>query len=352
MASITKSSADSIQHATSQAFRLPRFSTLLIVALLLGCGLASMLLGAAQIPSIAIIAELLHIDSGLTKTEVTIIWQWRLPRVLLGMLVGASLALAGAAYQGVFRNPLADPFLLGAAAGAGLGATLAIVSDISQDVTPLGTVPVAAFIGALVGVSLSAALGRAAGRSTAALLLAGVATAAFLTACQTFLMHHYMTSIQAVYSWIIGRLVTSGWNEVNFITPYFVVGFGIILLHRRELDLLRLGDDEAVSLGGHPRRSRLILILAASLLTASAVSVSGLIAFVGIVVPHLIRLTLGSSYRIIVPLSAIAGGAFLCLADLLARNILAPAELPIGVITAFVGAPFFALILRLSRQLL
>lgn len=341
--------------AVQRAFRLPLISLLLASAVLIASLSFGVAVGAADVPFGGIIRSLIdHIpfvslSSGLTDTQETILWQWRIPRLLLGALVGSSLAVSGAAYQGVFRNPLADPFLLGAAAGAGLGATLVIVTDTDRSFGPLGTVPLAAFLGALLGVGISAMLGRSAGRSTASLLLAGVASAAFLTACQTFLMQRHVESIQEVYGWLIGRLSTSGWTEVNLLFPYFVVCGMVIFLHRRQLDVLRLGDDEAKSLGIRPGQVRLLVILAASFLTAAAVAVSGLIAFVGIVVPHVVRLAVGSSYRVVIPLSAILGAAFLSVGDVAARTALSPAELPIGVVTAFVGAPFFAVVLWRTR---
>ncbi|MEO1918833.1 MAG: iron ABC transporter permease [Paracoccaceae bacterium] len=352
----TNLAPDSAKIAVERAFRVPVLGGVLVLLLLLLIGLGGALYGAADIPLKSVLIEFLrplswlNLDSGLSETQSTIIWQWRLPRVALAVLVGASLSVAGASYQGVFRNPLADPFLLGAAAGAGLGATLAITSGVERVIWNIGTVPLAAFVGSLTGVFLSTMLSRAAGRSTASLLLAGIATASFLTAWQTYLLQQNMDTIREVYSWLMGNLSTSGWGEVNLILPYFVVCFIIAMAHRKELDLLRLSDDEAISLGGHPKRTRIILILAASLLTAIAVSVSGLIAFVGLVVPHVIRLAVGSSYRVIIPLSALAGGAFLCMADIFARNVISPGELPIGVVTAFVGAPFFALLLRLSKS--
>jgi iron complex transport system permease protein len=293
---------------------------------------------------------LLGIDSPLSEREGVILWELRAPRVVLGLLVGAMLAAAGAAYQGVFRNPLADPYLLGAAAGAGLGATLAIAywegTRASDDLRPL-----AAFIGATAGVAAAYALGRSVGggRGPATLLLAGITVASFLTAVQTFVLQHRSDTVQEVYAWVLGQLETSGWRDVAIVAPYVAVASAVILLHRRLLDVLALGDEEAASLGVSVGRVRLLVVVAATLGTAAAVAVSGLIAFVGIIVPHAIRLVVGTSYRIVLPLSLALGGAFLVFADLLARTVMAPAELPIGVVTAFFGAPFFAVVLRTTR---
>jgi iron complex transport system permease protein len=293
------------------------------------------------------------IDSGLTPREATIVWDIRFPRVVLGLLVGAMLAVSGASYQGAFRNPLADPWLLGAAAGAGLGVTIAIIQTASGASTP-GYVPLAAFGGALVAVVLTYALGASgssgARLSPAALILAGVAVASFLTAAQTYIQQRHQDTIRQVYSWLLGSLSTAGWHEVRLVLPYAIGSTIVLLSQRRTLDVLSVGDEEAGSLGLNARRSRLIVVTAASLGTAAAVSVSGLIGFVGIIVPHTVRLLAGSSNRVIVPLSLLFGGAFLALADVVARMAQSPSEIPIGVVTAFFGAPFFVLVLRTSRR--
>ena len=288
------------------------------------------------------------IESGLDARQEAILFDLRLPRVVLGLLVGSVLAVSGGAYQGVFRNPLADPYLLGVAAGAGLGATVAIVSFGAGSVL----VGVIAFVGALAAVVLAYGLGAAAGgrRSGATLILAGVAVAAFLTAVQTFVQQQNTDVIREVYSWILGRLGTAGWKEVGLLLPYVLVAIVVILLHRRLLDALAVGEEEARTLGINPERVRVVVVLGATLGTAGAVAVSGLIGFVGIIVPHVVRLLVGGSYRVILPLSVLAGGAFLVLADLGARTVLSPAEVPIGVITALVGGPFFLAVLRTSTR--
>jgi iron complex transport system permease protein len=298
------------------------------------------------------VRQLLGLGSGLDPREIAIVEQIRLPRVVLGLLVGSTLSLCGASYQGVFRNPLADPYLLGAAAGAGLGVTIVIVGAADGSSTPVSA-PIAAFVGALAAVALTYALGASGGgrASTASLILSGVAVASFLTALQTYVQQRNQDTIRQVYSWILGRLSTAGWGEVRLMLPYALVTWAVLLAHRRVLDVLAVGDEEAAALGLHPGRSRIIVIVAASLGTAAAVSVSGLIAFVGIIVPHTVRLLAGRSHRVVLPLSMLFGGAFLCLADLMARTLSSPAEIPIGVITAFFGAPFFVLVLRSSRRM-
>lgn len=288
------------------------------------------------------------VDSGLTATQRTVVWEIRAPRVALGLLVGGLLAGSGAGYQGVFRNPLADPFLLGIAAGAGLGATLAIVSGAGDGIGILDPLPIAAFVGALLAVGLAAALSmRRDGTSTpATLILAGVAVAAFFTAVQTYVQQRHADTLRQVYAWILGRLGTTGWDEVALLTPYAVICGGVLVAMVGPLDVLAVGDEEAAALGLRPKLIRGAVLIAASLATAAAVAVSGLIGFVGLVVPHAVRLVAGVSYRRVVPLSMLFGGAFLALTDVAARTIQAPAELPIGVITAFIGAPFFLLVLR------
>ncbi len=313
----------------------------------------STLLGAANLGWTRVAGEIWAQLTGgrspLSATEAAIVWEIRLPRVVLAGLVGAALAMAGAAFQGVFRNPLADPYLLGAAAGAGMAATIVVVAAPSVTGWIIGPLPLAAFAGAIGGVTLTWLLGRSAGGGTAVLLLAGVAVASFLTAIQTFVQQLNTDTIKQVYSWMLGGLNTSGWSEVLITLPYIALAGTVLCLCGRLLDVLAVGDDEAASLGIHPGRVRVVVLLAASLATAAAVAVSGLIGFVGIVVPHVVRLLAGASYRVVIPLSLIGGAMFLIVADHIARTAFAPAELPIGVITAFTGAPFFLLVMRMNR---
>ncbi len=314
--------------------------------------LAGMVIGPVPVSAIEIVREMVGLPSDLSALQIAIVEEIRLPRVVLGLLVGATLAISGASYQGVFRNPLADPYLLGAAAGAGLGVTIVIAGSADGSPTPWGA-PLAAFVGALSAVGLTYALGTSGGgrASTASLILAGVAVASFLTAVQTFVQQRNQDTLRQTYSWILGRLGTGGWHEVRVLLPYAVLSWIVMLAHRRSLDVLAVGDDEASTLGINARRTRLIVVIAASIGTAAAVSVSGLIGFVGIIVPHTVRLLAGHSHRVLLPLSLVFGAAFLCAADLLARTLSSPAEIPIGVVTAFFGAPFFVLVLRTSRRL-
>lgn len=333
-----------------------RFSHLaLTLLLLLVVVTAAVLLGAIDLGWQRVLGEVFAQLTGglspLSEREAAILWELRVPRVVLACLVGAALAVSGAAFQGVFRNPLADPYLLGAAAGAGLGATLAVfaVPTFSTG-SVFGPLPLAAFAGAVLGVGLTWALGRSAGPGTATLVLAGVAVAAFLTALQTFVQTLDVDSLRTIYTWMLGGLGGAGWSQVLAVLPYIAVSAFVLCVSGRLLDVLGVGDEEAGALGLHPRRVRLVVLGAASLATAAAVSVSGLIGFVGIVVPHVVRLLVAGSYRVLVPLSLLGGASFVVLADMLARTVIAPGELPIGVITAFTGAPFFAVVLRRSRR--
>jgi iron complex transport system permease protein len=339
--------------------RLKAWHLLVGVGFLVFAALVSLLTGPADLSPVAVLEAVAnrlvpfaHIHTGLTQIDLAVLWQLRAPRLVLAALVGSMLALAGASYQGVFHNSLADPYLLGVASGAGLGATIALVEIphlVSWSVDP---VPIAAFLGAIVAVSATFALGRSGGRARNAttLVLAGVAVGAFFTAVQTFLLQQQNPQVVSeVYNWILGGLSTAGWGQVELIAPYIAASTIVLLACRRLLDTLSVGDDEANSVGVRADRTRLIIVAAATLGTAAAVSVSGLIGFVGIIVPHTIRLIAGPSYQRILPLGVLFGAGFLILADFLARTALSPSEIPLGVVTAFLGAPFFLVVLRQSR---
>jgi len=295
---------------------------------------------------------LVSIDSGVSDAEWNIVWQIRMPRVLLGGLVGGMLSIAGASYQGVFRNPLVDPYLLGAAAGAGLGATFALTVGRSATATwAVDPVPTIAFIASLLTVMITYLVGGTVGGSRAGvtLVLAGVAVVSFATALQTFLLQRNLDVVREVFQWILGRLSGATWDDVELVAPYVAVSCVVLMFHRRHLDVFRVGDDEAATLGVSVARTRLVIVVAATLGTAAVVSVSGLIGFVGLVVPHIIRLIAGSGYRRLLPLSLMGGAGFLILADVPGRMLTNPAETPIGVVTAFIGAPFFIYLLRTRR---
>jgi cobalamin transport system permease protein len=349
--------AKAVPHSAVRSRGVSILWGLAAVIFLIGTLLGALAVGPAQIGPASIIASVLshlpflHVSSPLSAVDEAILWEVRGPRVVLAALVGGMLAIAGSAYQGVFRNPLADPYLLGVAAGAGLGATLAIAYWGAGSDSGL-LLPVAAFAGAAIAVAGAYVLGRSAdgARGTSTLILAGVIVALFMTAIQTFVQQQRSDTLRDVYAWILGGFGAADWHAVVVIAPYIAVSSALIFMHRRVLDVLSLGDDEAASLGLNPRRVRLLLVLVATAGTAAAVAVSGLIGFVGIIVPHTVRLLVSPSYRAIIPLSLFLGAGFLVLADVLARTLMSPAELPIGVVTAFFGAPFFAVLLRTSRR--
>ena len=338
---------------TAMATAVPRWVWLATVVAVLVTLVLAICIGAVYITPAdiwsTIAAQIFGDKHGENNAYSTIIWQLRLPRVLLAFLVGSILASAGCAYQGVFRNPLADPYLLGVSAGAGLGATLVIAyAGTTRNIY----LPVAAFGGAIAAVSITYLLGRSAisGRSSTALILAGVAVASVLTAAQTLVQQQNTDVLREVYTWILGRLSTSGCSELLIIAPYILLCSVVLLQYRRVLDVFSVGDDEAQTMGLPVAQARGAIIVAASLGTAAAVSFTGLIDFVGIIVPHILRLVVGSSYRILLPLSMFYGGIFLVLADILARTVLAPQEIPIGVVTALLGAPFFLFVLGSRRS--
>jgi len=324
---------------------------LLVASIVLGASIGAAGPSAWRVP-LALLDHLpwISIDAGISEIDWNIIWKIRMPRVVLGMLVGGMLSIGGASYQGVFRNPLVDPYLLGAAAGAGLGAiiVLTIARDTTSDWT-VDPVPVAAFCGAMGTVFVTYLVGsgyRGSGRSGTTLVLAGVAVTAFVTAVQTYILQRNADVVREVFAWILGRLSSATWSDVRLCLPYILFSVVVLFAMRRHLDLLRVGDEEANSLGMSVGRTRLIVVGAATLGTAAAVGVSGLIGFVGLVIPHLVRLVAGASYRNLIPLSFLVGASFLVLADIPGRTLQGGAETPIGVVTAFLGAPFFIYLLR------
>ena len=302
--------------------------------------------GPISLEFMKILRTLFGLSGGLQDEELILFLQLRLPRVLLAGLVGAALATSGAVYQTVFRNPLADPYLLGAAAGAGLGATFALTGGTQSFYAAL---PLFAFLGGVLAVAATFMISGRAFADPATLLLSGIAIGSFATAVQTYLQQRNSEVLRPVYSWILGQLTVADWDVVKWASVYILLALVILIRMSRLLDGLLLSDEEAFSLGISPNKIRIIAIGAATLATATAVSASGLIGFVGIVVPHLVRgLTKRATNRALFTV-ALSGAAFLVLADLGARTLLSPAELPIGVITAFVGAPFLLFVLRAKR---
>jgi len=286
--------------------------------------------------------------------EETIIFQIRLPRVIGGALVGMALATAGVLFQGLLRNPMADPYIIGTSAGAALGATIAMLIPINLAFLGFGLVPVAAFVGALATVFLVYNLARVGGKTPiVSMLLAGVVVSAFMASIMALLISisdRLQLSLQSVYSFLLGHISVTGWEQIAVITPLVIGGIVAARFFAFHLNALSLGEEGAAYVGVEVERDKVIILVLGSLLTAAAVSISGLIGFVGLVVPHAMRLSFGPDHRFLLPASALAGGAFVIVADLLARTAMAPAEIPVGVITAIVGAPFFLYLLRRTRK--
>jgi iron complex transport system permease protein len=281
----------------------------------------------------------------------TIVQQVRLPHTVLILLTGAALGGSGATYQGVFRNPLADPYLIGVASGAGLGAVFAMAVRWPNGLLGLYTIPIAAFVGAALTILLVYSLARV-GSSlpTTTLILAGVAVSAFASSLTSFLMLHSNQELHRAIGWLMGGSILSGWEPVLAILPYVLLGLLLLLSSGHALNVLQFGEEQAVQLGLPAERVKAFLLVAASLTTAAAVAFSGVIGFIGLIVPHLMRLLWGHDYRRLVPLSILGGGTALLLADLLARTVLAPQVIPVGIVTALAGAPFFLWVLRRAKN--
>jgi iron complex transport system permease protein len=319
-------------------------------------GLVAVLLAALAIGSVAIAPDDLlgavgrGLAGRLDGARDAIVWQVRIPRVLTAAATGAALALAGAAYQAVFRNPLADPYLLGAASGAGFGATLALVYGAALPwLGRLGVGP-AAFLAALATVVAVVALARRGGRlPMVALILAGVVLGSSLSAATSFVMLADRERTAGVLSWLLGSFAFAGWRDVAVLAGCLAAAVPAAVAARRAFDLLQLGETSARQLGLAVEPFKWLVVVGATLLTAAAVAVAGVIGFVGLIVPHAVRLAVGPEHRELVPLAPLWGAAFLVLADLLARTVIAPAELPVGIVTALVGGPFFLVLLRRGR---
>ncbi len=303
---------------------------------------------------LAIFASRFHL-AGVTPwwpaSYESILWDIRLPRVVLAGLVGAGLSVAGATYQGLFRNPLADPYLVGVAAGAGLGAAIAMVAPLPPALYFYGAVQIAAFLGAMLTVVLVYSLARV-GRTTpvTTLLLAGVAVGSLASAATAFVMYSEGDKLFAVYSWMLGGFNTASWQQAILVAPGVLGSALVMSLMGRTANVLQLDDDQARSLGVNVELAKLVLVLGATLATASAVSAAGLIGFVGLVVPHAVRMLWGPDHRSLIPLCVLVGAAFLVAADAGARLVPGPQEIPVGVVTAFCGAPFFLYLLRQQKR--
>lgn len=330
------------------AFVLTALVGALLLAVVLGVAFGAVWVAPADVVG--------AIGRGLTGTRAGIadalVLDLRLPRVVLAALVGMCLAGAGTLYQALFRNPLADPYILGVSSGAGLGATFALVAGGALGVLSYVGVPVAAFVGSVATIALVVGVSRRRGRlDTLSLLLAGVAISYTLAAVTSFMMVVSRQTMQQVVFWMMGGLQSASWGYVAVVAPMLVVGLAVPMLGTRSLNVMLLGDERAAQLGVDVERFKLVVLGASSLLVAAAVSVSGLIGFVGLMTPHMARLVLGPDHRLLLPASVLSGGIVLVLADLAARVVLAPTELPVGIVTAVLGGPFFVwLLLRAERR--
>jgi len=305
--------------------------------------------GLALLSAIGPLKHLLNVPTP-GEGVAAIVLQLRLPRSLLALLVGAGLGVAGAIMQALFRNPMAEPYLLGVSSGAALGASLGFLFGIEVHFLGLSSLPVLAFLGAggvATFIYVLGGGGKGAGMTT--LLLAGIAVGSFVTALNALMMIMMREELRGLIFWLMGGFSLRGWDEVGMMLPYVVVGLFLAIFFSRELNALLLGDEGAMQLGVNVERVRRILLAAATLLAAAAVSVGGIIGFVGLVVPHMARPFTGSNHRVLLPACAVLGAATLLLSDVLARG-LGPQEIPVGIITAMLGTPFFLWILLSARR--
>ncbi|MNI07625.1 Hemin transport system permease protein HmuU [compost metagenome] len=329
-----------------------------IVLLLLSIML-SLSIGTAKLPLMHIAGILIknmpgfgdYIHVNWLESSEQIIMKVRFPRVVLGILIGASLSVAGAAFQGVLRNPLADPYTLGVSSGASVGAAFLIYFGLQYAVLGQWSIPITAFVTATISLFLVLKLAQIDGKlKMETLILSGVVMQAFLGAIVSFMVSISDQVINEIVFWMMGSLAMRGWSFISVVAPYLAVGFVILISYARSMNLFALGERQAAHLGVHVERTKLVVLVVATMVTAAAVSVAGVIGFVGLIVPHIVRLLVGPDYRLILPLSAIGGGIYVLWADTIARTLLSPTEIPLGVITAFLGAPFFAYLLHKHKK--
>jgi len=330
---------------------------LLNTFLLISAFMFSIALGAVFIPPETIFRILanqfsgIKIDANWPNSFSAIILAVRLPHTVLVALTGAALASSGAAYQGLFRNPLADPYLIGVASGAGLGAVTAMSINWPTDLFGFYLIPIASFAGAMITVVLVYNLARVNGMvPLTTLILAGVAVGAFASALTSFLIMHTDLQIHRAMSFLLGGSPMAGWDPVFVVLPYMVLGMGLLSVSGHMLNVLQFGEEDAKQMGLAVDRAKIFIVVTASLTTAVAVAFSGVIGFVGLIVPHIMRILWGADYRRLIPLSILGGASMLLLADILARILLAPSILPVGIVTALAGAPFFLWILRRAKK--
>ena len=319
---------------------------------LLALAIVSLVSGAVSISAYGVLQWLVGFEApSLTNTERTILMQLRLPRVITACLVGCSLGIAGVGFQGLFRNPLADPYVIGASSGAGLGVTLAVVLGFQAGFAGLSGVALAAVVGSLLAVSVVFAIGSVGrGSSVLTLLLAGVAVSSMINAIASLLMYLNDDSVVVILAWLMGSLAGNDWSVVMATTASSLVGFAILWSMSRPMDVFLLGDVTSESLGLDLFRFRILLVVGSSIATAAAVASAGIIGFVGLIAPHVARRLVGPRHLWLVPMSACVGAAVMMVADVAARTVVAPAELPVGILTALLGCPFFLFLLKSRKE--
>lgn len=291
-------------------------------------------------------------DTGADPIATNIVWKIRMPRVVLAGLVGASLAIAGAAFQGLLKNPLADPYTLGVSSGASVGAVATLFFGISVPFLGIYTLPVFSMIGALVTMLLVITFAKLVDRAMKmeTIILTGIIFSSFLGSVISLMIALTGEELRQIIGWLLGSVSMRGWSFVQMAVPFVVIGTFLLWLNRRELNAMLFGEERAKHLGVNVKQRKMMILIGGSMLTGTAVAVSGTIGFVGLVVPHMTRLLFGSDNRHVLPLSFINGAALLIICDLVSRTIISPTELPIGVITAFIGAPVFAFIFFRQRK--
>lgn len=308
----------------------------------------AMIILSSVVSKVPVLNDHVHIAKNWSSGEEGIIMLVRLPRVLLALLVGASLAVAGVAAQAIFKNPMADPYILGISSGAAMGASLAVVLGTGA-IT--GSIQVGAFAGSILAAFLVFFIARTGNKiPVETLILSGVAIAAFFAAINSFMMYISGNSLQRIVFWAMGAFWNAGWNDIFLVTPFAVLGTIIILAFSRDLNVLLLGDESAAHLGTNVGRLKVGILAVISLIAAAAVSVSGIIGFVGLIIPHMMRIIVGPDHRILIPASLLMGGMFMVTADTFSRMVIQPTELPVGIVTALIGAPFFVYLLIRKKK--
>ncbi|NQT60156.1 MAG: iron ABC transporter permease [Bacteroidetes bacterium] len=286
----------------------------------------------------------------ISKSHIYIIWQVRMPRVIISILVGMALSVAGAVFQAIFRNPMSDPFILGISSGAAFGVALGAVTGFIMFIPGIWGLPISAFAGAITATLIIYFLSGGMQTSTSSLLLSGIAMNFFLSSLMSMLLYFNRDRLENIIFWSMGSFSSANWDKCIIGFPIILIGIVCIFFFQRELDLLLIGDESARSMGLSLKRVRIILLIIATFVTAAAVSISGIIAFVGLIIPHIIRMVIGPKHRIMLPYVILVGGLFTLCADTLARSILPSSEIPVGIITSLTGAPFFIYLLRNKRR--